>query len=192
MDPILLHCRMTQRFAARNFDPMAFARAGAQTTAEAPLSEFARLQVEAAAGVGVDPLVHWAAQGELRADATGQEQAWLQLQLRAMLPMTCQRCLGPVDGELQITRSFRFVADEATAEAQDDASEEDVLALQRDFNLHDLIEDELLMELPLVPRHVLCPGEVKLAVADVGFASAGDDRPHPFAALAGLKPDQSG
>jgi uncharacterized metal-binding protein YceD (DUF177 family) len=71
--------------------------------------------------------------------------------------MECQRCLTPVDVPLAVERSFRFVADEATAEALDDESEEDLLALSREFDLRELIEDELLMALPVVPRHDECP-----------------------------------
>ena len=36
-------------------------------------------------------------------------------------------------------------------------SEEDLLALSREFDLHELIEDELLMALPVVPKHDECP-----------------------------------
>ena len=43
-----------------------------------------------------------------------------RLAVRATFPMTCQRCLAPVDVPLEVDREFRFVADEATAEALDD------------------------------------------------------------------------
>ena len=59
----------------------------------------------------------------------------------------------PVDVPLDVERSFRFVADEATAEALDEECDEDLLALGREFDLRELIEDELLMALPVVPRH---------------------------------------
>lgn len=58
---------------------------------------------------------------------------------------------------LYVDRSFRFVPDEETAELEDDDSDEDVLALSSEFNLLELIEDELLMEVPVVPRHEVCP-----------------------------------
>jgi uncharacterized protein len=101
--------------------------------------------------------------------------------------MVCQRCLGPVDVPLQVDQWFRFVADEATAEALDDEVEEDLLALSREFDLHELIEDELLMALPLVPRHDECPDPVQLSTSDEDFDSASAERPNPFAALASLR-----
>ena len=43
----------------------------------------------------------------------------LFLHADTVLPMTCQRCLRPVDQAVRVDRSFRFVADEATAVALD-------------------------------------------------------------------------
>ena len=60
-----------------------------------------------------------------------QPEVWLHLQADAMLPLICQRCLEPVDVPLAVDRSFRFVADETTAAAEDDEAEEDVLAMSR-------------------------------------------------------------
>jgi uncharacterized protein len=95
-----------------------------------------------------------------------------------------------VDVPLDVDRWFRFVADETTAEALDDDSEEDLLALSRDFSLHELIEDELLMALPVVPRHEVCPSEVPMNSSDEDFEAANAERPNPFAALAGIRIDK--
>ena len=108
------------------------------------------------------------------------------------MPLTCQRCLGPVDIPVVVDRDFRFVSSEEQAEAEDEEAEEDVLALSREFNLQELIEDEMLMELPVVPRHEICPTEVKLAAQDVDFEAAQAEKPNPFAALAGLKGSKKG
>jgi uncharacterized protein len=55
-----------------------------------------------------------------------------------------------------------------------------------------LIEDEVLMDLPVVPRHAVCPVPVKLATADPDFELAAV-KPNPFAALSALKakPDRT-
>jgi len=143
--------------------------------------------LEETEGRGVDRSVHWHAEGTQRVDASGHAQNWLHLQAQATLSLTCQRCLEPVDVSLDVARSFRFVPTEAQAEAEDEAAEEDVLAISRDFDLPALVEDELLMELPLVPAHEVCPGQVRLSVADDDFEAAQPVKPNPFAALAGLK-----
>ena len=122
----------------------------------------------------------------------GISQVWLRLKVRASFPMECQRCLTPVDVPLEVDREFRFVADEATAEALDDESEEDLLALSREFDLRELIEDELLMVLPVVPKHDECPTVVPMASSDDDFEEANAEKTNPFAALAGLRKDGKG
>jgi uncharacterized protein len=99
--------------------------------------------------------------------------------------------MGPVDIEVDVKRSFRFVASEEMAEEQDEEAEEDVLALDPEFSLIDLIEDEVLMALPLVPLHEECPVEVKLAVEDAGFEAASIEKRNPFAVLAKLQSGRS-
>jgi uncharacterized protein len=102
------------------------------------------------------------------------------------LALQCQRCLTAVVEQVVAERDFLFVADEATAEAMDEESEADVLVISRDFDVLSLVEDELLLALPLVPRHEICPQAVPVAVADEAFEQA-SERPNPFAALAALK-----
>jgi uncharacterized protein len=182
---------MSQEFHARRLDVQAFAQAGASLSGQDPLENYQRLLAETG-GQGGERLVRWEARGELRADVGGQGQLWLHLGAQVSLPLTCQRCLGPADITVVVDRPFRFVASEAQAETEDEEAEEDVLALDRDFNLYELIEDELLMELPGVPRHEVCPTEVKLAAQDADFDAAGAAKPHPFAVLAGLKGGKSG
>jgi uncharacterized protein len=132
-------------------------------------------------------VVRYTANGSIRADGVAGEQVWLALTAEVALPLICQRCLGTVDLPVQFEREFRFVATEEIAEAQDEESEEDVLVLSRDFNLLELIEDELLMALPVVPKHTVCPGAVKLQVADSDFSEEGVEKPNPFAVLGQLK-----
>ncbi|OIQ78270.1 hypothetical protein GALL_400300 [mine drainage metagenome] len=149
------------------------------------LSNYKRLMQETQ-GLGGDKLISWSVLIENRPNATGQPSAWLALRLTLTLPLLCQRCLGLVDVDIDIDRSLRFVDTEAQAEQQDDASEEDLLVISAEFDLAALIEDEVLLDLPLVPRHGICPVPVKLAVADDGFDGAAE-KPNAFAVLAQLK-----
>ena len=80
---------------------------------------------------------------------------------------------------LSIDRWFRFVADEATALAEDDTCEEDLLAISSEFDALNLLEDELLLAMPLIVSRGSCQPPPSAALDD--------DLPHPFAALAGLK-----
>jgi uncharacterized protein len=176
---------MSSEFVAGRLDVKAFARAGAVLSGQELLASYERLLQETG-GQGADRPVQWQVRGEMRSDAGGFAQVWLHLSARVILPLTCQRCLETADIEVAVDRSFRFVGTEAQAAAEDEEAEEDVLALASDFNLHELIEDELLMALPLVPRHDSCPTEVRLATQDADFEAASAAKPHPFAALGGL------
>lgn len=177
---------MSKEFSPDHLDVKAFAQAGATLTVTDPLSRYTRLVHEAEGPV--DGLqVHWSVEGELRTELDGESQIWLHLQIDTGLPLTCQRCLHIDPMPLQADRSFRFVADEATAEALDDEAEEDLLALSRDFDLRQLIEDELLMELPVVPRHEECPQDLPMQSSDDDFEEASAEKPNPFAVLQGLR-----
>jgi uncharacterized protein len=176
---------MKKEFVARKLDVRAFAEEGAHLSGRDTVAAHRRLLAETQ-GEGGELPVRWEARGELRNPGHVQPQVWLHLEAGATLPLTCQRCLGPVEVPVQVDRHFRFVADEATAAAEDDESEEDLLAISRAFDLMELLEDELLMALPVAPRHEACPQAVPMSAADPDF-DAGSARKNPFAELARLK-----
>lgn len=181
---------MSKEFAARHLDVQRFAEEGATLNGEEPIHEHARLMAETDGRSAGSP-VSWSARGELRNPGHVHPEIWLHLGVRAIQALTCQRCLGPVDVPLEVERSFRFAADEDMAAAQDEQSEVDVLALSRSFDLVELVEDELLMEIPLAPHHESCPVPVKLEVADEGFDAAAARRENPFALLRKLRAGKS-
>lgn len=170
----------------RHLNVATFARAAGQIVGEERLARFDRLMDESK-GLGGELPVRFTAHGEMRPDAGGSEAVWLRLSAEADLPMTCQRCLGPVDVRLAFERVYRFVATEAQAEMEDEASEEDVLAISRDFNVLELIEDELLMELPPVPKHATCPQNVPFQAVDPDYDEQAPEKINPFAVLGQLK-----
>lgn len=172
-------------------DVRAFAQAKAQLNTCDSLTRFDRLLAELPTGVTADGReVRWTARGEQRLNSPGSEPSnWLHLRAWVDLPLSCQRCLAPVDMPLVVDRWFRFVADEHIAAAEDEDSQEDVLALEPRPSLRVLIEDELLMELPLVPMHEHCPQplpalETSVAAATPALAAPRD---HPFAQLSRLR-----
>ena len=177
---------MTREFAPLRLDVPRFADEGASLAGSEALQDFPRLSAEA-----VDPpeglVVAWEARGERRTGADGSPVSWMHLSADARIPMTCQRCLTPVDVDLEVDRWFRFAVDEDAAAAEDEESDEDVLASSREFDLHGLVEDELLMEIPVTPRHEVCPVPMKLSSADADFDAAGGERPNPFAVLDSLR-----
>lgn len=178
---------MTREFAPHRLDVSTFAAEGATLTGDDPVADYPRLAAELAESAPDASSVRWEAVGEERAGSAGAATPWLHLSADATVPMVCQRCLTPVAVQLVVDRFFRFVADEATAEAEDDDAEEDLLVLARDFDLHSLIEDELLMEVPLTPVHDVCPVPVQLSAADADFEASEAAKPNPFAVLGALR-----
>ena len=177
---------MSKEYSLDHLDVAAFAKANAVLEGEDPLSAFERLAQEAQGPIE-GSTVAWYAEGEHVPEKAGPGHLWMHVEADAQVPMVCQRCLGMAQIDLQVQRSFRFVRDEATAEAQDDEAEEDLLALSKDFNLRELLEDELLMALPLVPMHEVCPEEVPMEAKSADFVEGAEEKTNPFAVLAALR-----
>jgi len=177
---------MKREFAPERLNVPGFAAAGATMEAADPVPKYVRLVAELAAPAP-DAVVNWTAHGEERPGADGKPVPWLHLEAEAVVPLVCQRCLSPVGTSLTVDRWFRFVANEEVAEAEDEESEEDLLVVSRDFDLHTLIEDELLMEIPVMPAHEVCPTPVRLSSSDEDFKAAEEAKPNPFAVLGALR-----
>jgi uncharacterized protein len=135
----------------------------------------------------------WSAEG-LFTHPVGREPQWrLQLRASGRLRMTCQRCLQPMLLACDVSRLLRFVLNEQEAETLDESSDdEDVLVLSRSLDVCALVEDELILALPIVPRHQSCPVDLAAWMgADeppLPQAEEGEEPPvKPFAALAALK-----
>jgi uncharacterized protein len=174
---------------ARPLDPQRldveiFARDAMQAGGEWPLVRFERLRDLQVAGSDVSFPVQWSARGEWRTARVGEAEIWLHLEASTRLWLQCQRCLQPVETPVAVDRSIRFVRGEEEAATLDADLDDDVLALPRALDLRELIEDELLLALPLVPRHEQCPAPL---IPPIDEPPAGEERANPFAVLAGLR-----
>ncbi|MBA4344769.1 MAG: hypothetical protein C0423_21720 [Methylibium sp.] len=172
----------------RKLDLEAMARDAQSLSGEWAASELLRLAESAAPEAPATewPAIDWAARAELRAQRGAEPQIWLHLKGQAQVRLSCQRCLQPVQEDLSIDRWIRFVRDEEMAAELDAEGDDDVLALSGRLDLQQLVEDELLLALPLVPRHEQCPQPLPLAVGEEDIAEE-VEKPNPFAALAALK-----
>ena len=187
----------TSRHDPLRLDLAAFAAEGATQSGLWPGSTLTRLaESQSAPHDSALADVDWQAQGERRAVAAGDAEIWLTLQVKTRVWLTCQRCLQPMALPLALDQRLRFVQGETQAEALDAESEDDVLALVRWMDLRELVEDELLLALPLVPRHEACPQPLSVGpglespVAEA--PSEGLVKPKPFAVLRALKTGSGG
>ena len=88
-------------------------------------------------------------------DSPGSEPLQiLNLALNGRLHLVCQRCLQDCAIDLDEKRRFILVASEPEADNYplDDEEQEPLVASQH-FNLLETIEDEVLLSLPLIPKH---------------------------------------
>jgi uncharacterized protein len=204
----------------RAFDLFEFARTAQSAAGSVALSDLPRMvnevasegqvqaaeRAEAAGGQGVTPgapddMVHWTARGETRVMSGSKNELYLHLTIDATPWLDCQRCLGPYRQPVDVAATFQIVASEEEADAAPlDDDEVDAIVGARQFDLYELIEEELLLSLPLVPKHDVCPSVHEALVTgeagDIVIEHAAEDEPvrrdeadNPFAALQALKRD---
>ena len=131
-----------------------------------------------------------------------REERWLTLAVAGSVWLECQRCLAPYEQALQVEARYAIVDTEAEADARPmDDDEADAIVGSRQFDLVELIEEELLLSLPLVPKHDVCPSVHDSLLTGVdGSESSFDEmeapeepeKPNPFAALKSLKDGGAG
>ena len=111
--------------------------------------------------------------------------AYVGLKLDAALPLTCQRSLEAYEEQVSIDERLGLISKESE-EAALPPGYEPLLTETGEINLADVVEDELILALPVVPMK---PGleekEHVFTAAPPGGAG------NPFAALANLKKDLS-
>jgi uncharacterized protein len=123
-------------------------------------------------------------------DSPGSESRQiLELALKGCLHLVCQRCLQDCAVNLDEKRRFVFVATEAEADNYplEDEEQEPLVASQH-FNLLETIEDEVLLSLPLIPKHPegFCePHATVFGLEDEDEGS--DERENPFNILKNMK-----
>ncbi len=168
--------------APQLFDVKLVCRDAAQLEGSFALATMVRL---ATSLQGVpDTAVTWKVQGSRRPVTGGEPEHWLHLQAQARVPLQCQRCLQTYTQALHVDRRFLFVAHESQAERMDEELEDDVLVMPVRLDLAELLEDELILALPLVPRHEdACPLPLPLPADELDAAESAS----PFAALAALR-----
>ena len=166
-------------------DVLALCKDAARVSGRWPLAGMERLAAGLVEVADSGAELVWEAQGLQRTRSGAVPENCLHLQARAQVKLQCQRCLQALEMDLAVDRHFLFVASEEEAARLDEHSEEDVLVLQPRLDLRELIEDELILAVPLVPRHEGdCPDPLPMSLGDLPEEAP---QPNPFAALAALR-----
>lgn len=150
--------------------------------------EFARSGGVLERSVGMDQLPRLAdilvtTQGSLSVRLEGwrdeQGKSWLQVNISGEPELCCQRCLGGVRFPLAISSRLQLMApgeEWPDDDLVDDSA--DAITAEKALPVLSLIEDEVLLALPIAPRHEQCESP---------SASATGQGTSPFAALAGFR-----
>lgn len=109
-----------------------------------------------------------------------QGQATAQVRVHGTVALICQRTLKPYRQQLDSHSFIGIVSDESAADGLPGDYEPLVLPDQR-LSLEDLVAEELLLALPLVPR---APESTPVGVAE---AAPEPDTQRPFAGLAQMQ-----
>ena len=115
--------------------------------------------------------------------------AHIDLRIETTLMLTCQRRLVPFAFPVAIEQRYGLLRHEEDAAGLPADVEPWLLGEDGALRPLDLVEDELILALPLIP---VAPGSEAMARDWPPQDGAAAERPHPFAALAALKPRGSG
>jgi uncharacterized protein len=133
-------------------DPRRFCRGKQSWETQSEVSAFPRLAREFTQG-GLFCRVVGAA------DAQGGLS--LRLSIGGKVEMTCQRCLGGLWHEIAIERTLHLARNETELERLDALPDSDAILAGERLDLLELVEDEVLLSLPLAAMHAEgeCPTE---------------------------------
>jgi uncharacterized protein len=163
---------VSDSIAGTVIDCLEFARNGCVLERSVGLDELPRL---------ADVLVSTAGFLSVRLEGWRDDagKSWLQVDVSGEPVLCCQRCLGGVSFPLAINSRLQLMApgeEWPDDDLVDDSA--DAITAEKALAVLSLIEDEVLLALPIAPRHEQC---------EAPSASATGHGSSPFAALSALK-----
>ena len=125
-------------------DPWRFCRDGQSWETRSEVAAFPRLAHEFTQGTLFCRVVG-------RVDQRGSLS--LQLSVSGEVELTCQRCLGSMPYKVEVERTLYLARNEAEMERLDALPDSDAIQAGETLNLVDLVEDEVLLSLPMATMH---------------------------------------
>lgn len=154
-------------------DPVALAEKGRAIDGRLPVDAFRRLAGWLHSSEG-------ALEASLRFGRDDAGRHVLEGRLRGELELLCQRCLTPYWLPVDLELALVLVASEAAADALPEELDALIVDAQRSMHTVDMIEDDLILALPLVPRCERaeeCVPAVELLDSEAIEAAAAKQRP---------------
>jgi uncharacterized protein len=112
----------------------------------------------------------------LTGDIKRFRQPSLHLHIKSRLPVICQRCLEEMLIDLEL--NFDYLLSHSTVNELEDNDESDWLEINAEMDVGELVEDELLLAMPIAPAHEASCSKLTMQSGE---------KPNPFAVLKNLK-----
>ncbi len=162
-------------FARPFIDSLDFARNGSEISGVVPVAEMPRL---------LDALEN--PQGILsymvRGDLDSRSNPLLEVSIAGQCQLRCQRCLSAMDYQVGLDVRL-MLRDQVALDALGDEEDEcDSILAEAQLDVLNLLEEEILLSLPIAPRHD-DPGACRAA----GGKNEPGEAKNPFAVLAKFK-----
>lgn len=148
-------------------DGLQFARAGLELRGSLTLDKLPRLAQMQGSTEGLEYC--------LRGSTASNGKACLRISVKGDVQLICQRCLGSLQVPLEVEVELQLAGDaREIAQAEDDI---DRVLASTEMDVAQLVEDEVILALPMVPRHESC----------VAAGAESQSRESRFGALAALR-----
>ena len=170
---------MSEKLLPEHIDPYRYAEQALRLSGEAKLTDMHRL--ESMIGSQEDK-----ASVELHFGVDEQGISFLKGHLQTRLYLQCQRCLNPYHYEIIVDFVLGMVHTDDEAKQLPECYEP-VLVKESHVALRELVEDEIILNLPLIPKHD--SKDCKVAIP-TDLEQAEDKIDNPFRVLESLKHKQ--
>jgi uncharacterized protein len=157
-------------------DSLDFARTHSELHGKIAASDLPRIQDLLSSGKG---LIEY----NLFGDVNGMGKPVLRLEVKGQIPLQCQRCLGSMLYDVDFISRLELVRGLNELPEDDSGEEDDFDQIEADPKLDvlALVEDEILLGLPIAPRHPEGACEMD------GKPDENPESGNPFGVLANLK-----
>ena len=153
-------------------DSLDFARRGGDLSGEVPVAELPRMADALTDFIGI---ISYGLRGLVGNDG----KPYLVLTLEGSCNLRCQRCLNTLPYQINLVSRLRLVSEGEIDSTDIEDDEVDSIPNEKHLDVLGLIEEELLLSLPIAPKHD--EGECEVVVEGLNRSN------NPFAVLASLK-----
>lgn len=164
----------------KEIDPLRLAKNGLKLTGQLAIADMPRLQQSLLSDEGTIKV-------NIAFDMDEIDTPYMQGEFATTVLMTCERCMTAMTLDLNVNSLLAIVINEQKIASLDKQYDPWLLASNDEVSLSSVVEDELILALPIVPRHneVCLPASEWFSADELVGEAA--EKVSPFAILSTLK-----